>query len=206
MEQGSLFVRPKAGVGDRVFWDAQWRYRVDGGAWKQKTSRLGPAWQERDAAGAWRKRRGRCPDGWLDERAANIAAVAAMGEHAERLGAEHRERVAVATRKVTVRDLAAEWLEWLEEVRGAKPSTIEDYRFLLREPGIKHRRGDGVSSGRIMAAFGDRAYDEVITGDVSRFLRGLDKAGLTARNVNSTGRCSRRSSSTHAARTRTNWA
>jgi hypothetical protein len=35
-----------------------------------------------------------------------------------------------------------------------------------------------------MAAFGDRPAREVTSGDVSRFLRSLDKAGLTPRNVN----------------------
>jgi hypothetical protein len=41
----------------------------------------------------------------------------------------------LANRKVTVRELAAEWIEWLAEVRGAKPSTV---RGLVRpggEPG-----------------------------------------------------------------------
>ncbi len=184
MEQGSLFVRPKAGTGDAVYWDAQWRYRVDGGEWRQKTRRLGRAWQERAPDGSWRKRRGRCPDGWLDERAANIAAAAAMEEHAQELMRGERKRIEAANRPVTVRGLAGEWLEWLQEVRDAKPSTIADYRFLLREPGVRHKRGEGVSSGRIMAAFGDRPYDQVTTADVSRFLRALDKAGLTARNVN----------------------
>jgi hypothetical protein len=41
VDHGSLFVRTKAGTGDGVYWDAQWRYRVNGGAWKQKTRRLG---------------------------------------------------------------------------------------------------------------------------------------------------------------------
>jgi integrase len=184
VQQGSLFVRPKVGAGGRVYWDAQWRYRVADGAWSQKTRRLGLAWLERNGADGWRKRRGRCPEGWLDERGANVAAAAAMDEHAAELANREQDRVEAANRKVTVRELAFEWLEWLAEVRDAKPSTIADYRFLLREPGVPNKRGRGVSSGRIMAAFGDRPYDQVSTGDVSRFLRSLDKAGLTPRNVN----------------------
>lgn len=184
VQQGSLFIRPKVGAGGRVFWDAQWRWRVGDGLWSQKTKRLGLAWLESDGAGGFRKRRGRCQEGWLDERAANIAAAAAMEDHAREITDREQDRVAAANRKITVRELAFEWLEWLEEVRDAKPSTIADYRFLLREPGIKHKRGAGVSSGRIMKAFGDRAYDDVTTANVSRFLRSLDKAGLTARNVN----------------------
>jgi hypothetical protein len=75
---------------------AQWRYRLgDGQAWRLKKRRLGLARQERDGNGGWRKRKGRCPDGWLDEHGANVAAVAAMGEHAgELLEFERREREA----------------------------------------------------------------------------------------------------------------
>jgi integrase len=184
MQQSSLFVRPKAGSGGRVFWDAQWRYRVGSDPWRQKTRRLGPAWQEPDGNGGWRKRRGRCPDGWLDERAATVAAVAAMEEHAQEVGNEQRVKREAAERKITVRDLGQEWLEWLEEVRGAKPSTIRDYACLLRDPGIAYKRGDRTTAGRIMAAFGDRPYDSVTTSEVSRFLRGLDRQKLTPRNVN----------------------
>ncbi len=184
IHQGSLFVRPKLGAGGRVCWDAQWRYRVGDGPWAQKTRRLGLAWQESDGNGGWRKRRGRCAPDHLDERGANAAALAAMQAQADELRVAEEVRLAAARRQLTVREVAAEWLEWLQEVRDAKPSTIADYRFLLREPGVPHKRGVGVSQGRIMAAFGDRPHDEVSTTEVSRFLRSLDKAGLTARNVN----------------------
>ncbi len=107
-----------------------------------------------------------------------------MEEHATELADAERRRRQAAERKVTVRELAQEWLAWLAEVRGAKPSTVADYRWLLREPGERFRRGDRVSSGRIMGAFGDKAAAEVTTADVSRFLRSLDAEGLTARNVN----------------------
>jgi integrase len=83
-----------------------------------------------------------------------------------------------------VRELAGEWLQWLSEVRGAKPSTITDYGFLLREPGHSFRRGQRTSPGRIMAAFGDRPAAEVTSAEVSRFLRSLDREGLKPRNVN----------------------
>ena len=110
------------------------RLKVD--RWRQKTRRLGPAWQEPDGDGGWRKRRGRCPDGWLDERAATVAAVAAMEEHAREVGDEERAKRKAAERKTTVRELGQEWLEWLYDVRGPKPSTIRDYACLFREPGI----------------------------------------------------------------------
>jgi hypothetical protein len=66
----------------------------------------------------------------------------------------------------------------------AKPSTVAGYRFLLREPGERHKRGGGVSPGRIMQAFSDRPPAAVRTGEASAFLRELDRAGLTPRNVN----------------------
>ena len=49
---------------------------------------------------------------------------------------------------MTFRELAAEWLEHLERERGAKPSTLSDYRYMLAEPGTPHRRGKGKSPGR----------------------------------------------------------
>ena len=36
-----------------------------------------------------------------------------------------------------------------------------------------------------MRAFGDRCIAEITTADIERFLRGLDRDGLAARNVNS---------------------
>lgn len=83
-----------------------------------------------------------------------------------------------------MRTLAQDWLSWLEQVWGAKPSTIRDYSFLVREPGLPYRRGTGTTSGRIMKAFGDRLAAEVTTAEVGRFLRALDREGLTPRNVN----------------------
>lgn len=185
VQQSSLVVRVRRGAGDRVYWDAQWRFRASADEpWRLKRQRLGLAWLEADGYGGWRKRRGRCPDGWLDERSATIAAVAVMDAHARELVREQRARREAAERKLTVRELGHEWLCWLEEVRGAKPSTISDYAFLLREPGRSYSRGPRVSSGRIMRAFGDRPAAEVTTAEVSAFLRSLDREGLKPRNVN----------------------
>ena len=184
IEQSNLVVRTRAGAGDRAYWDAQWRYRLGDQPWRLKKRRLGLAWQEQDGDGEWRKRHGRCPEGWLDERAANVAAVAAMDAFAAELESGEERRREEAERKVTVRELAAQWLEWVTEVRGAKPSTVQDYNYLLREPGIAYRRGHRSSAGRIMRVLGDRPAEEVTTAEVSRFLRELDREGLTPRNVN----------------------
>jgi integrase len=184
-EQANLVLRVRPGARSKAYWDAQWRYRTEADReWRLKKRRLGLAWQEQDSDGEWRKRHGRCPDGWLDERAAHLAAVSAMEEHARELTRTAEEIAQAAAAEKTVRALAHEWLSWLEEVWGAKPSTIKDYGFLLREPGVPYKRGDKVSAGRIMKAFGDRPAAEVTTAEVSRFLRYLDREGLTPRNVN----------------------
>ncbi len=65
-EQTNLVLRIRSGAGEKVYWDAQWRYRAPGKEWRLKKQRLGLAWQEQGPSGEWRKRRGRCPHGWLD--------------------------------------------------------------------------------------------------------------------------------------------
>ncbi|MGO9974815.1 MAG: hypothetical protein ACLP01_18840 [Solirubrobacteraceae bacterium] len=103
---------------------------------------------EPDGNGGWRKRAGRCREGWLDERAANVAAVAAVEAFKRQVADKLLAACEEAERKVTVRKLGVEWLPWLKEVRGAKPSTIEDYGSLLREPGHAYSRGSRVSPGQ----------------------------------------------------------
>jgi hypothetical protein len=179
-KQTNLVLLVRRGAGGKAYWDARWRFRMsDAEPWRLIQRRLGLAWQEQSESGQWQKRRGRCPDGWLDERSATGAALAAMEEQERELEAGVRQRREASEQKLTVCELAADWLVWLEEVKGAKPSTVADYRFLLREPGIPYRRGNRKSAGRIMAAFGDRAAAEVTTADVSAFLRALDREGLS---------------------------
>ena len=185
VQQGSLVIRFRRGAGEKTYCDAQWRYReLTDGRWRLKKQRLGIAWMESDGAGGWRKRKGRRPEGLLDERAATVAAVTAMEEHARALERGEQARREAAEHKVTVRELAHGWLDWLEQVKGAKPSTIRDYAALLREPGTPYRRGKGASVGRIMAALGERPASQLTVRDVSLFLRSLDEKGLSARNVN----------------------
>jgi hypothetical protein len=50
--------------------------------------------------------------------------------------AEERRR-----RGVTFRELVHEWLVYLECEKGAKPSTVIDYGWMVAEPGQPHRRG-----------------------------------------------------------------
>lgn len=165
-------------TGDGAYFEAKWRDR-DG---RQVKRRVGQAWMERDGNGGWRRRRGRTPAGWLDERSVHVAA----GGMVEQVEHERAERASTVARAgaVTFRQVAHEWLAWRRDVKGGAPSTLEDNAILLREPGTSHRRGDGVTKGRIMKRFGDRLPEEITTRDVSRFLRDLDTEDVTPRTVN----------------------
>jgi hypothetical protein len=100
------------------------------------------------------------------------------------LEADDEER---GRRGVTFR-AGAEWMPYLEHEKGAKPSTLRDYRWLLAEPGQAHGRGSGRAPGLMMSAFGDRPARELTTRDVAEYLRGLDRAGATARTSTSTAK------------------
>jgi hypothetical protein len=114
---------------------------------KQLKRRIGPAWLERDETGGWRPRRGRVPDGFYDERRAHVAGAQIVSDYlaeaanVERI--EHERR----TRGITFREVAQGYLGWLRDVKGAKPSTLADYRYLLAEPGMPFKRGKGESAG-----------------------------------------------------------
>jgi hypothetical protein len=146
----------------RPKWNAKWSR---GG--RQIWRTIGPAWVEPDGLGGWRRRRGRPADGHLTEPEAVAAMLALVAEHdadQTRLEREAEER---RRRGATVRDVAAEWLEHVARVKGAKPSTLKDYRSLLAEPGVLHRRGNGSTRGRLMAAFGDRPINKVDVREVA---------------------------------------
>ena len=165
---------------DGPVYEAKWRR---GG--RQVKRRVGPAWLERGAGGKdWRPRRGRMPAGFLDEKRATVRMAELIAEHEQReraIEAGERER---QEHGVTFRVVATEWLEYLERERGAKPSTLSDYSYMLAEPGTPHRRGKGTSPGLIMAAFGDLPAGKITTRQISAFLRQLDESGVSPRTVN----------------------
>jgi integrase len=174
---GALIVRTDAE--GHPYYEAKWRR---GGA--QVKRRVGSAWLEPAAGCGWQPRRGRVPDGFFDEKRATVRMAAIVAEHdatAHEIERGQRER---RERGSTVRELAAAWLEYVWREKGAKPATLQDYGYLLMEPGTPHKRGAGVNAGRIMRALGDRAIVKVTTSDVASFLRGLDRAGMSARSVN----------------------
>ena len=104
---------------------------------------------------SWRPRRGRVPDGYLDERRAHVAAAEFVRSYVKDFNETERVERERRTRGVTFRELAHGYLEWLEKVRGAKPSTIRSHQSDLAEPGTPHKRGTGTTAGLIMAALGD---------------------------------------------------
>jgi integrase len=166
--------------GDGPVYEAKWRRGR-----RQVKRRVGPAWLERGESGkGWRPRRGRMPEGFLDEKRATVRMAELIAEHdqTERaIEAGERER---REQGVAFRELAAEWLDHLERERGAKPSTLSDYRYMLAEPGTPHRRGKGKSPGLVLAAFGVRPAAKITTREVSAFLRRLDESGVSPRTVN----------------------
>jgi integrase len=175
---GSLVVR--TGPTGTPFYEAKWRH---GG--RQTLRRVGPAWLDPDGEG-WKPRRGRAPEGTYDEKRATVRMAAMIAEHAEDMERKAREDQAERDRLPTFREVGAAWLEWLEtrERRKVKPSTLRDYRYMLAEPGTPHARGKGTYEGRIIRAFGDLDAAAITTRGVSRFLRSLDQAGVSPRNVN----------------------
>ena len=168
------------------------RQRATGPFWYGKWSRsgtpvirsLGRAWVEPDGHGGWRRRRGRAPEGTLTETEAAVRMHELVFSHDEelcRLEADAEER---RRRGVSFRELAAEWIVYLEREKGAKASTLRDYRWLLAEPGQGHRRGTGSSPGVMMAKLGDRAAKDLTTRDIAEYLRSLDQDGASPRTVN----------------------
>lgn len=159
------------------------RQRSTGPHWYAKWSRdgkpvvraLGRAWVEADGNGGWRRKRGRPPEGTLTEAQAGARMLELVGAHHALQAGLEQEAGTRRRRGVSFRELAQAWLAYLEREKGAKPSTLRDYGWMLAEPGQPHRRGAGRSPGLLMAAFGDRPAREITTREVAEYLRGLDQ-------------------------------
>ena len=168
------------------------RERATGPFWYGKWSRngqpviraLGRAWVESDGNGGWRRKRGRSPDGALTEAEAAERMLALVRDHDAEQTLLERDTEERRRRGVTFRQLAGDYLAWLEDVQGAKPSTLRDHRSLLAEPGQAYRRGTGSSRGLMMAALGDRPAREVTTREVEDVLRKIAATGVAPRTVN----------------------
>lgn len=145
---------------------------------------LGRAWAEPDGAGGWKRKRGATTNGALTEAQAAARMLELIAGHdAERAAIEEsvKER---RRRGITFRELAGAWLEYLEQEKNAKPSTLANYRWMLAEPGEPHRRGRGRTPGLLLETFGDRRVGEITPRDVSQFLRKLGDDGKSAWTIN----------------------
>jgi integrase len=173
----SLVVREHNG---QPFYEAKFRY-----AGRQVKRRIGPAWLERDHEG-WRKRHGRVPDGAFDERRAHAAAAGIVAAYLADAADEVRRGRERQARGITFRELAAAYLAWLRDVKGAKPATLRDHGYVLAEPGTPYRRGKGQLLGHVMRAVGDRPAREITTRDIDALLRTIADTHVSARAVNKT--------------------
>ena len=85
---------------------------------------------------------------------------------------------------MTFREVAHDYLRWLRDVRGARPSTMYDYESILGESGIPYKRGKGTTAGHVMGALGDRPAAKITTRDVDALLTTISETGATPRTVN----------------------
>ena len=172
----AIIIRVQGGT---PFYEAKFRH---GG--RQVKRRIGPAWLERDETRDWRRRRGRVPDGYYDERRAHASAAQMVSDYLAEAADIERIEQEQRSRGTTFRAVAHGYLIWLEDVKGAKPSTLADYRYLLAEPGVPYKRRAGESAGHIMEALGDLSAAKVSVRDVDTLLATVSKTGRSARNVN----------------------
>lgn len=168
----------RVGADGRPVYYGKWRL-----AGRQRLRRIGPAWL-RSSDGVWVPRSGRPRTGHLDEKRATVRMAEMVAEDVSARDSEIEAERARRERPVTFRELAQDWLDWQEHVKGTRPSSLRDIRSILAEPGAAHRRGRRACRGRIMAALGSRPAAEVTTREVGRLLRSLDDDNLSPRTVN----------------------
>lgn len=161
--------------GGRPFYEAKFFHQG-----RQVKCRIGPAWLERDHdAGGWRKHhKRRVPNGTFDEARAYVRATEIVSEYiAAEVDAERIERERVQ-QSITFREVAHAYLEWLETVRGAKPATLRDHRYVLSESGVPYKRGKGTTAGHVMAALGDPPAAQVTTREVEALLSRIGDSAI----------------------------
>ncbi len=186
----ALVVREHNG---RPFYEAKFRH-----SGRQVMRRIGPAWLELDA-GAWRPRRGRVRDGFYNEQRAHVRASELVAAYVAEASDQDRVKRERRARGVTFREVAAGYLRHLEDVKGAKPSTLRQHSCDLGEPDVAYRRRRAQRSdesdeayrrdqkrtnGHIMRALGDRPAKSITTADVELLLRTVADSDVTARTVN----------------------
>ena len=162
------------------FFEAKFRYRS-----RQVKRRVGPAWLDLDTdTGDWRPRRGRVPEGSYDQRAAHVAAASLVDAYVAEADDRERTEREHKARGVTFREVAHEYLRWLEDVKGAKPATLRNHLSVLADPGVPYKRGKGTTTGHVMTALGNRPASRISTRDVEELLATVSATGVSPRTVN----------------------
>ncbi len=167
MPVGNLRFREHKG---KVFVEVKWRDSTSA----QCQKRLGPAWRERNAAGKLVKKSGRVKPPFIDDRRGHVLMAEVIAKHEAELATRPQRN-----HEATFEDAAAAWLDHLKHEKRAKPSTLKESAIVLAMPTSPRQQG-----ARIMRAFSGSKLANISTADVQRFLAGLDRQGLSARNTN----------------------
>jgi integrase len=119
---------------------------------RQIQKKIGPAWADR----------GRPREGYFTKRTADVWLQDVL--------AQARRGTLPGMRKtgVTFAEAAEEWMRFIEQDRGRKPSTVKDYRNVLKS--------------RLLPAFSDRSLESITTQDIEQWRQSLD--GLSNRSKN----------------------
>jgi integrase len=125
------------------------KYRLPDGRQVQKA--LGPAWTQR----------GRPPDGYFTKRTAEAWLRDVLDQ-------AHKGTLPGMVRTgATFADAAAEWLRYVEQERGRKPSTLADYRSVVR--------------AHFLPAFGDQPLERITGETIERWLAAQLREGELSR-------------------------
>ncbi len=125
------------------------KYRLPDGRQVQKA--LGPAWTQR----------GRPADGYLTKRTAEAWLRDVLDQ-------AHKGTLPGMVRTgATFADAAAEWLRYVEQERGRKPSTLADYRSVVR--------------AHFLPAFGDQPLERITAETIERWLAAQLREGELSR-------------------------
>jgi integrase len=122
------------------------KYRLADG--RQVKRRLGPAWSQR----------GRAPGGHYTARTAQEALQNVLAD------ARRGTLAGMSTVAATFADASGEWLRYVEHDRDVKPSTLSDYRHMVR---------------RLNRTFGETTIDAITPDHIERWRAGLSCSNRT---------------------------
>lgn len=164
--------------GDRFFYEAKFWFRG-----RQVKRRVGPAWLERDGSQGRRPKRGRPAMGFYEERTAVTRAAKLVEAYVAEEGQREQVELERKARGLSFREVAHDYLGWMEDVKGAKPSTLASHRYDLAEPRPR-RRGTGEARAHVMRALGDMPAAKISTRDIEAMLVAVAATGVSPRSVN----------------------